>query len=287
MPATVTEAERLLFEAAFFDRPAPAAKPQFQGNGIHHGLHHFGTFFLGDVIAYVSADVNVIRRTVWEQMWLGNGQPGLCQLLKNDPDATYSIIAHSLGSVIAFDYLACLFQDHDPANPKPDSFLPDIEPHKRPEDTHLQGARSRQDELLDPTDPAIRSLLQDRFRYFFTLGSPIGLFMLRHGRLWLDQQPFHAIFNPVRGGHRAWCNFYDRADGVAYPLNRIFNLNSAVNHTCNLDDIRVRNWGVPLMHSHVGYWTKPYVAQRIVEVLQSARPVTAPSGLQRQLSPVP
>ncbi len=67
-------------------------------------LRNFITFFVGDVIAYVSEDVNFIRRTVWMQMWAE-----LEKLLKEE-GATYSIISHSLGTVIAFDYLFTLFK---------------------------------------------------------------------------------------------------------------------------------------------------------------------------------
>lgn len=266
--ASVTQAETVLFEAAFPEYSGSSAR-WFQ---VQRKAHAFTTFFIGDVIAYVSDDVNLIRRTVWEQLWFGDeNQPGLCQILKEDPTATYSIVAHSLGSVIAFDYLLHLFQDQNatrldqPICP----FLPDLDTQERPEDARLTDSNA-QTQLPDPTNDAIRPLLQQRFRYFFTLGSPIGLFMLRFGQLWLQQHPFEQIFNPVRGRDRGWYNFYDRSDIFAYPLQGLFQT-SVGNQPCVLEDISVRNWGVPFAHSHTGYWNKAAVAQKMIDVLTMPR----------------
>jgi len=94
---SVTEAEKVLFDKSYRN----AQTNQFQGNILQRKAHEFATFFLGDVTAYVSPDVNLIRRTVWDQIWRGYDCPGFEEMLQEE-GATYSIIAHSLGSVIAF-----------------------------------------------------------------------------------------------------------------------------------------------------------------------------------------
>lgn len=200
-------------------------------------LRNFATFFLGDVIAYVSKDVNVIRRTVWNQMWDQLQRP-----LKEE-NATYSIIAHSLGTVVAFDYLFYLLK-HDKL------FVEELNPGM----------------AISPED---RQLLRQRFRFFFTMGSPIGLFMLREGRLWADGEPFQKIYNPIRGENCTWLNFYDSKDIIAYPLKGLFNTNRDSNQDCLPEDIPVWSGWTPF-GAHTNYWKNKEVARRIVETLSQS-----------------
>ncbi|MEC4883376.1 MAG: hypothetical protein SAL70_18870 [Scytonema sp. PMC 1070.18] len=193
----------------------------------------FMTFFLGDVAAYVSENDNNIRRTVWEQM-----EPHISQ------GVPYSIISHSLGSVIVFDYLFNLFEENT-------LFLPeskDAEPF--------------------PT-PAI-SQLQLNFRHLFTLGSPIGLFMLRKGDLWKGGREFETIKNPVKNDtqrsiQRTWLNFYDDQDIIAYPLEKLFSLNPNRDKG-SIKDVLV-NTGWLVVDSHLRYWQNQQVATEISQVL--------------------
>ncbi|MBF2029348.1 MAG: hypothetical protein IGS48_21735 [Oscillatoriales cyanobacterium C42_A2020_001] len=281
VPQSISSVQQLLFEDCYPNLMNYQKQSFFQRllNFIPYKAHSFATFFLGDVIAYVSKDVNLIRRTLWEQIWFGHGEwQGLEKVLQADKDATYSIVAHSLGSVLAFDYLHHLFQ----GNPD-DPYLPKLNQAERPEDCHLQ-KREPQRELPDPTDPAIAPLLQERFRYFFTLGAPIGLFMLRNGTLWLNDHPFQKIFNPVRGCDRGWYNFYDPLDAVAFPLTRLFGRNPQ-NWTCQLEDVAVTNWGIPLAHSHTGYWTHRKVVSKMVNVLSSSVPAQSSAPVASVVEP--
>ncbi len=276
VPQSVSDVQTLLFEDCYPELKAYPKQSIFQHlvKFVPYKAHSFATFFLGDVIAYVSKDVNLIRRTLWEQIWFGHGEwQGLEKVLQADNDATYSIVAHSLGSVLAFDYLHHLFQ----GNPD-DPYLPKLNQAERPEDRHLQN-REPQRELPDPTDPAISPLLQERFRYFFTLGAPIGLFMLRNGTLWLNDNPFQKIFNPVRGCDRGWYNFYDPMDAVAFPLTRLFGRNIG-NWICKLEDVSLTNFGIPLAHSHTGYWTHRKVVSKMVDVLSSSVPTQRSSSTE-------
>ncbi len=110
------KAGHTIFDAAFSQLEKQLFNPM-------RGIRGFISFFLGDVIAYVSEDVNFIRQTVWTQIWKDLKQP-------LEQGATYSIIAHSLGSVIAFDYLFHLFRSE---NEDDFSFIPKPDPVARPE----------------------------------------------------------------------------------------------------------------------------------------------------------
>lgn len=212
-------------------------------------LRNFTTFFLGDVVAYLSEDTNFIRRTVWEQIWTVLEKP-----LKQGT-ATYSIVAHSLGSVIAYDYLCCLFHPEQPR-----LFVPQL------------SAEVSRVPVIPTTDwdvsDAELGLLQERFRHFFTLGSPIGLFILRKGSLWENGSPFQEIYNPVRGNDRLWINFYDRDDIIAYPVKSLFSANSK-NQDCLLKDIAI-NTGFTPLDAHTNYWQNRDVAEKMMRFLSSA-----------------
>lgn len=212
------------------------------------GIRGFMTFFLGDVIAYVSEDVNFIRRTVWQQIWKDLEQP-----LKQG--ATYSIIAHSLGAAIAFDYLFHLF---NPENKDEFSFIPKPDTSLRPEDEKLEPITVAPSEL---------KLLREQFRHFFTMGAPIGLFMMRKGALWMTGEPFVKLINPVRGEGRSWYNFWDSEDAIAYPLAELFKRNPE-NAGLELVDIPVET-GFLIFDSHTRYWSNKDVAQKIASTITS------------------
>ncbi|WP_066379311.1 hypothetical protein [Anabaena sp. CA = ATCC 33047] len=231
-------AARTIFDAAFPNLEKQSFNPM-------RGIRGFMTFFLGDVIAYVSEDVNFIRRTVWTQLWEELKEP-------LQQGATYSIVAHSLGSVIAFDYLFHLFY---PKNPNDFSFIPQLDPDARPEDTNLQPITVKPEEI---------QLLRNQFRHLFTMGSPIGLFMMRKGSLWMQGEPFDKLYNPVQGEGRSWYNFWDSEDAIAYPLAELFKRNPQ-NQNQVLVDIPVETGF--LVSAHTGYWRNSDVAQKIVNTI--------------------
>lgn len=241
------KAEETLFGAAF-----PGLKPG--GLGLMPRLRDFMTFFIGDVAAYVSEDVNFIRRTAWERIWsYQESGKSFKQLLAQG--ATYSIVSHSLGTVIAFDYLFDLFH---PKEPK--LFVPCPNVEKRPEDEQLT---NQDQELAEATNDELR-LLQNGFRHFFSMGSPIALFLMRKGFLWAEGEPFKTVYNPVRGKGRVWCNFWDSDDPIAYPAAELFKRNTA-NDECKLLDIPVETgW---ISSAHVDYWENQTVAKEIMNRL--------------------
>lgn len=192
---------------------------------LRQSLRYLMSFFIGDVIAYTSENDNRIRSTV----------------LKAIRDAVvsgdYSIAAHSLGAVIAFDFLFHLFP---PAGEVPGFFA--------------CGEGSRQE-----IDAARRN-----FRNFFSFGAPVSLFMLRRLALIPGRPESEKLINPCdqTGGGSQWLNFMGRLDTVAYPAEILFDESSAVR------DIRFFN-GLFFVFAHLRYWGSRKMAKRIVAALES------------------
>jgi hypothetical protein len=191
----------------------------------------FMTFFLGDVVAYVAENDNHIRRAVWAAMRprLRSGGP-------------YSIVAHSLGSVIAFDFLFNLYEEGK-------LFWPVEDPE------------------ADIAD------LQQRMHGLFTMGSPIGLFMMRRGDLWGVDVPAvsrQAMFTnlkiPLPRADQAWLYFWDKDVVIAYPLEQLFARNADYNRGRPLSDREVTTGWNPVT-AHLGYWNDDGVARAIAEAL--------------------
>ncbi len=210
-------------------------------------LHYFVTFFLGDVTAYVSENDNHIRSTFWQQSK---------EAMLN---GSYSIIAHSLGSVIAFDFLYHLLE-------RDELFLP------TPEAESAELAAEQSAFTLEMTDfKQKKEQIVSNFANFFTFGSTIGLFMMRQGKLWRKLPTFSGIDNPViklNGAQniRSWLNFYDRQDILAYPLENLFNRNPQ-NADRALKDIEVQT-GNLVINSHINYWQNQDMARKIAQTLQ-------------------
>ncbi len=235
--SVTSDAEITIFDAAFPQLEVTQKNLPF--SDVMHpirAIRKFITFFMGDVAAYVSENDNNIRSTVWQQM-----EPHVSKGLP------YSIIAHSLGSIIVFDYLFNLFEENH-------LFLPESE-----------GVEHQSELSLNKI-----SQLGVNFRHLFTLGSPIGLFLLRKGDLWKDGKKFNSIKNPInddieKGIKRTWLNFYDEQDVIAYPLENLFSLNTT-RPKGPIKDILV-NTGWFAVDSHTRYWENQQVAVEISQVL--------------------
>lgn len=238
------KAEVTLFQKAFPHLPVRKIGWQDTFQSVRAG-RHFMNFFLGDVLAYTSDQEtkNLIRNDVWQEMKANAN-------LLDGAARPYSLVAHSLGAAIAFDFLFYLFFR------RMQGFTDD--PH-----------------LADATNV---TRLQESFRHFFTFGAPIGLFMLRSHDLWEQHPEFKDIYNPVRNGQ--WRNFYHPQDIIAYPLERLFKINS--NNPDTLKDIEAsdRPWDwIPVfgkLSAHNTYWKNDIVAKGIVETLLRYD-VTSPS----------
>jgi hypothetical protein len=230
----VTETAKL----TVFDDAFSPMQPQHDlvGDLLHPiaAARTFMTMFLGDVAAYVSDNDNNIRVTVWTELQK--------QLELGGP---YSIVGHSLGSSIAFDFLFNLF------------------------------VRERLFSPVDELFPKVNVVdLQQRFRGLYTMGSPVGLFMLRQGALWKANDPalaggpaFSNIKNPLRSPQHSWLNFWDKQDIIAYPLENLFQANAAYNSGRPLRDVAV-DTGLEPVTAHTGYWKSDEVAAKIAADLR-------------------
>lgn len=174
------------------------------------------TFFIGDVIIYASAEgESSIRSHVFNRF---------DEIIRSEAE-TFSIVAHSLGSIIAYDYLYTVFGKI---------------PEKR--------RRVREDG-------------RHRLHHFFTIGSPIGLFLLRKLAL-VQAEGSKLLPNPIGldPARCRWCNFYDNQDILAYPLKKFF--------PAIVEDIQVQT-GDLVYNSHRDYWKDEEVAAKIAACLMT------------------
>jgi hypothetical protein len=152
------------------------------------------------------------------------------------PDAPLCVIAHSLGTIIASNYLYDL----------------QVDPFKR------------------IISDEVRDLMHDTplekghtLALFYTLGSPIALWSLRYREF---GRPINVPSPHLRNYHAEiegeWVNYYDQDDVIGFPLKtlnahyeRVVTRDAPVN-AGNL----IQSWN-PL--SHLGYWTDRDVVEPI------------------------
>lgn len=159
------------------------------------------------------------------------------------PDAPLCIIAHSLGTIIASNYVYDL----------------QVDPVK-----HLIGDEVRAVMTGTPLEKG------DTLALFYTMGSPIALWSLRYhefGRPIIVPAPQLRQYHSEIEGE--WVNYYDQDDAVGFPLKT---LNAAYGKMITRDaQVNVggllQSWN-PL--SHFGYWTDRDVigpvARKLIEV---------------------
>ena len=156
------------------------------------------------------------------------------------PDAPLCVIAHSLGTIIASNYLYDL----------------QLDPIK-----HL-------------ISDEVRALMHDNpleqghtLALLYTLGSPIALWSLRYREF---GRPITVPSTRLRQYHSEiegeWVNYYDQDDVIGFPLKTL-NAQYAANVTrdapVNAGNL-IQSWN-PL--SHVGYWTDRDVVEPIAKKL--------------------
>ncbi|MBN1218676.1 MAG: hypothetical protein JXM69_07100 [Anaerolineae bacterium] len=160
---------------------------------------------------------------------------------KVGPNAPLCVIAHSLGTVIASNYLYDLQKGYD--------FLPEsVQMHHQ--QTPLE--------------------MGETLAFFYTLGSPIALWSLRYsdfGRPISVPSPHLAKYHPDLNGE--WVNFYDADDVIGFPLRT---LNDEYRKVVKKDvEVNVgsflTSWS-PL--SHLEYWTDDDVLDPIAKILARA-----------------
>lgn len=187
------------------------------------------TYFLGDVIAYQVAESSDVNYDAIHAPL----DDALANLAKRAPDAPLCVIAHSLGTVIASDHFYDLQKaGRKKSKPKPSTAL-------------------ERGETLT---------------WFYTLGSPIALWMVRYPEFDAPIRLPGRTRSAATKRAAQWVNFYDPDDIVAYPLR---DLNA--HHREAVDRDQAVHVGPPLLGrtpvSHVAYFNSRKIMRSIAEGL--------------------
>jgi pimeloyl-ACP methyl ester carboxylesterase len=186
---------------------------------------------LGDVIAYESGGANLVYKAIHERV--DDCARTLSERSADDQDdhgyAPLTIIGHSLGSVIASDYV----WDHTRGA---------VEPH-----------------YLTDHRLSLKNLV--------LLGSPMALYALRNNPSADKKTLAVSLDSPVQvdpdGG--LWLNIYDRQDPIAFPLRPIKSYADVGVIDCT---VQSGNWLTSWnLASHTEYWNSPDVARLVAQKL--------------------
>lgn len=218
-------------------------------------LRHFMVDFAADAIAYQPAPSD---RSAYDAVHLEVAHTLARLAERAGPRAPLCIIAHSLGTVIASNYLYDLAKRRH-------SFC----------SCEVRAAIGR--------SPLERG---ETLTLLYTLGSPIALWSLRYPKF---GQPIP--FPPRRLGHHhpdlvaRWVNVYDPDDVIGYPLRE---LNAGYRRAVTEDRAiaagsLLTGW-TPL--SHVAYWSNARLAASIAADLGVARERASETALPRE-RPIP
>ncbi|OXL83975.1 hypothetical protein BCV73_13400 [Paenibacillus sp. SSG-1] len=196
--------------------------------------------FLGDAIAYQPLphkagddDRNYIYTAIHERFYEKLQELAQC----TGPSAPLCIISHSLGTIIASNFI------YD-----------------------LQNGRLPSGKLASISEDPSALVRGDTLTHFYTMGSPIAIWTMRYNDFGKPISfPSPALL--AEGlPYGEWVNFYDKDDVIAYPLKRL----SAEYDAAVTEDVEVRNPGflasTPL-NSHGGYYRSKTVIERIAKSL--------------------
>jgi len=195
-------------------------------------LRRFLVDFAADAIAYQPA---TSERTAYDAIHREVAATLARLADRAGPRAPLCIVSHSLGTVIASNYVYDLVKRHDSFMGKSVSALINGTPLERGETLALM----------------------------YTMGSPIALWSLRYPRFGEPVQlPAPALLRHHPGLQTQWINLYDPHDVVGYPLRPL----NAAYRAAVTEDRRVgvgwllTSWN-PLCH--LGYWNNGGVADQI------------------------
>jgi hypothetical protein len=204
----------------------------------YRDLRSFLVHFLADAAAY---QITSAGRKVYDKIHRRFADVMRQLAHDTDEDAPLCIVAHSLGTIIASNYLWDL------------QHLEDIDTHV-PEDLR---------ELMDDS-PLVSG---ETLALLYTLGSPLALWSLRFDNFGLPitmPAPRLRQYHPSLRGE--WINFYDKDDVIAYPLkplNPIYEQMVTEDRQVNVGGV-FESWN-PL--SHLNYWTDADVLDPIADSL--------------------
>jgi hypothetical protein len=182
---------------------------------------------LGDVTAYEGGGNNRVYQAIHQEV--DHCMDALSQASAAERDssgyAPLSIIGHSLGSVIASDYV----WDHSRS--------------------------SQQTHCIDTHHFILTNM--------FTLGSPMAIYSLRNNAYGDRESIRESLDSPihVEPEHGLWLNVFDRQDSIGFPLEPIesYKAVGVIDRTVNVGNW-LTNWN---LGSHVGYWRSDDVARLI------------------------
>jgi hypothetical protein len=204
-------------------------------------LRAFMVHFLADVVAY---QVVPGERATYDAIHGIFAETLRALAEEAGDDAVLCVVAHSLGTVIASNYLYDLQQHEAGRDIRPDTVRGTMEA------TPLERGRT--------------------LAFVFTLASPLALFSLR----WPNRGVPVQVPSPHLGDHHPdvtgrWVNVYDRDDVIGWPLRP---LNAAYEAQVAEDrELRVGSFPAgltPLAHTH--YWEDEDVQALVARVLGSA-----------------
>ena len=187
----------------------------------------FACYDVGDILDYYSRQRQVLDKVQEkvERIKEEHREKGTRELY-------FALVGHSMGSVVAFDFLHRSQREPGPSG----GWL---------------GADSRPGSIQVGAASDVTVLASG----LFTLGSPLALFSrLRDARAhqYRQGEPFRLV--------DGWWNFYDKEDLVAFPLQGIF--------SAMVQDVEVDNFPLPVigfLRAHGGYWRNRNVAKCIAQ----------------------
>lgn len=217
--------------------------------------------YAGDALAYQPIPIQqgtAQRRDIYNHVHLVFAETLKRLADAAGPTAPLCIIAHSLGTVIASNYLYDLQQDYGPSPPPSRSRMPG--PQREP---HVPPVVRERGMHETPTPLEMGHTLA----WFYTMGSPLAVWGLRYDDF---GQPVQ-VPPPQLAGHypglpdvKRWINFYDDDDIAGFPLTILPNYEPLVADRC----VNVGGFlssMTPL--SHTGYWLDADVVGPIAQDL--------------------
>lgn len=244
--AQTTLGERLL--PIINDAYDPTINP---GRYVVNAFRPLLVYGFSDMFYYVSSDGKAaVRGALAEQIMrfveAGRGDP-------REP-ISLTIVGHSAGSVIAFDFCYYLFAEED---------------HRFVQDP-VRGLYN--EEIKQLRAMALEGRL--RIRRLVTIGSPIAMLACRNdvvvrilaegGRvnpMWygLTQNPM--LFGPLKLRGPRWINIWDKDDPIAFPVEPLIDNRGGsvadvyINVSSNIAEAHNLYWGHPDVHSYVAsHW---------------------------------
>lgn len=239
------------------------------GFGLYGSIKSFFSEYMGDVhqyLTYQETDVKYAQR----EAILESGVALLRHVMMDERCERIVVVAHSLGSVIAYDTLLALRRLDWVQRSAETSWDDSLE---------LAGAAPGASKRTDTT------LRLDKIKHFITMGSPIDkaiyFFVAIQSRVSrfvetnyalrgdVSQPPFTWRENSEEGAlvrpHIHWVNYWDRADVISGP---IYNIIGTRVRTERVDNVRVTSYRIPNPgKSHGGYFDHRLVLNDIFEII--------------------